>query len=336
MKHHGPIVLAAAAAAIFALAGCSSPTAATSEALAANDQAPLTENVTIKFGGFGATAGASAIMVGIDDGYFEDENITVELDLQQSTAAIAQLVATGDDPIGYVSYQPGIAAVAAGLDMRPIRTVQNLMPGGQRVWALKGEFEGLADLARKGGVIGVPSVGGYNELLIKAALDEIGESAKGIQFLAVAPGDMAGALERGDIQGATLPPPTGAGQFAKGDAATIEVIDDSGEYKATQGIPQGALFVNGRWADENPQVLNAFLRALDKAAEKLESTPDGAIWKSYQSKYNKLPDEVVDNMAVEHWVGDVDPDGVQRVIVLMEKYGQIAKGAVTVDQVLGR
>jgi len=315
--------LAAAAAALFLLAGCGAPQSSES----AEDG-----TTTVSYGSFSTGTGARQVLVADKLGLFEKQQLQLDTTTLMSTSALAQLVATGDAEIANLTYQPAFNALAAGVDLRMISGIQKLQDGMQTVYIKKDSGIGsIADL--KGKKIAVASLGGYGESMVAEALETAGLSLKDVTMVEVAPAETIAAIERGDVDAGHLTPPSRAALVAKGDSA-LEMLVDFNTIPSLKGMAQGALVTTTKYYEANRDVVDKFMKAVDEAAATLEKDPKQDT--QYLAELGKFDTAVAENMVLEKWVGgETTKADLQRVVDLMVKHGQLQEGTVDLDAFMG-
>lgn len=330
MKSRIPVFIGAVAVSALMLAGCSASGASSENS---GENSSSAEPTTITFGNFGAGSASRFVMYAEELGYFADENLSVEFSSQTSTATLAQLLATGDLDMAYLSFQPAVDAREAGIDIRSVMVSQTLEPGMQTAWVnADSGIESLEDLASSGGRVALPSLGGYNEMLFQASFEDLGLSTDKIEFIQVAPNDSMGGLERGDIVATGPTPPNRAAELGKGDTSKLKEIWDFSETESLNGLYQGGVFANAKWADENPDALAAFERAVNRAVEEIAPQPELDL--EMLIALSKIPVESSPYYTLETWIGAPDVNEIDRVLKLMTKYNMLEEGEVEANDFL--
>lgn len=290
------------------------------------------EQVVINFGSFATGTASRQVLYAEEAGYFDEEGIDLRIESQQSTASIAQLTATGDFDLSYLTFQPAMSAIASGIDVKVLSTVQNIEPGMQTLWVAKDSgIESLADLVENGGSIAVASVGGFQELLTREALVQAGLNDSQIEFVGISPSEMIAALERGDIAAAGLTPPSRAGALIDPDSQVVELYDFA-DTPSISGLAQGGLWANEDFLKENPEAIDGFMRAVERAAAELGEDPELDL--QYLADLGNLEPDLAAEMVLESWVGDVSVEQTQEVIDLMVDHDMLKEGQVSADAIV--
>jgi NitT/TauT family transport system substrate-binding protein len=327
INRHPVTIAALMGAAALVLSGCSSPDTAPPEENEGS-RPGAQETVTVAYGSFSTGTSARQVLYADEKGYFEEEGIELEVTTLMSTPSLASLLASGELDVATVSYQPAFNALAAGIDIRVLATIQAVQEGMQTVWVHEDSgIKSLEDL-EEGARFGIASVGGYGELLLRESMEQAGLSMDNITFTEVAPPEAAAALERGDIDAAHLPSPFAAAIMNAADSPLTRMYDFADTPTLT-GMVQGGLWANGQFADENPDVVEGFLRAVERAAAELEADPELDV--EYLARLGKLEPAIAGLMPLERWVGKVTTEDLEVVIDLMVEHGMLEEGAVNVD-----
>jgi len=242
-----------------ALAGCAAPTEAedTSAPSETTEVAPAELFEVIL-----AHANPSCIIffpayVADTQGYFEEEGLAVSIQGLNGSGAVLQAMAAGQAEIGSPGAAPTILANASGQD---VRYIANTAPGGLFQLVVP-EASGITDASElDGAVIGIATADG-NERNIAAAI----LAAAGVtDFDVLVVGEGATALagfDRGDIDAYAASLDT----VAYIEAAGTPLTNVTGT--ATAYLFGNGLAANGTFIDENPEIVSAFLRAMERAIE---------------------------------------------------------------------
>ena len=155
------------------------------------------EPATLKVGVI-PIADVAPLYVGIDQGFFKDEKLTIKPQLAEGGAAITPAVVSGDNQIGFSNNTSLLIAASKKL---PIQIIT------QGVLAGKTEKEAWADLMvpkgspiktpkdLEGKTIAVNTLKNVCELTIKASLEKEGVDVDKLKFSEIPFPDMNGALE---------------------------------------------------------------------------------------------------------------------------------------------
>jgi len=250
-KRIGAIALAGT----FALAACSDD-----EALPQTDDG-LTQLSVYHI----TTVDSTPLYLGVEEGFFEDEGLDVEVRIAESGSAIIPSVINGESPIGYANVVSDLAAIDQGLDIQFVSNCCGVAgvdePSTSRVFVLDdSEITGPEGLA--GATIAVNSTKNLGDVTIPAALEAQGIDTSEIEYVPMNFSDMSAALERGDVDAIWMVEPFQAIAYDNGYRPVLANF--------AEGFPNSTLgyYITSReFAEENPDVVAAFQRAMDRSNE---------------------------------------------------------------------
>lgn len=218
------------------------------------------------------TLDSTPLYLGIEEGFFEEEGLDVEVKIAESGSAIIPSVVNGESPIGYANVVSDLAAIDQGLDIKFVSNCCGVggvdEPSTSRVFVLEdSEIQGAEDLA--GTTIAVNSTKNLGDVTIPVALDAQGIDTSEIDYVPMNFSDMSAALERGDVDAIWMVEPFQAIAYDNGYRPVLanfaEAFPDS---------TLGYYITSGDFADENPETVAAFQRAMDRSNEFATENPD--------------------------------------------------------------
>jgi len=331
MKTHSLVPAAAAAiAAALLLAGCTSSTPAAEPAA---DGAPATgaPEVTEIAAGVIPTSDAATIYLAQDLGFFEDEGLTVSMEVMQNAAAIVPGVMNGQIQFGSAALSPLISAVSEGL---PLVAVAN---GGDVAMDADADQSSLVVTAASGitspdqldgKVVAVNALQAMGELVARQVIDDAGGDATSVTFVALPFPDMAAAVERGDADAALLVEPFTSGAIAAGLVSIASPFHDV----LVPGETSAVYFTSAQFIQEAPNTVAAFTRALDRAAE--EAAADPQLIRDVLIKYGKVDPAVAAAINLPGYSAGVSEKAVDRFIEVMVGQGFLTDTVPTAADII--
>ncbi|MFW3168851.1 ABC transporter substrate-binding protein [Geodermatophilus sp. CPCC 206100] len=274
-----------AAVCTLALAACggSEEDAASSAAESSSGQGDLeTTEMNV---GVQPFAEASAFYYALQEGYFEDEGLTVNPTSSTGGggATLVTSIVSGDIDVAYANYVSVVQAASEGLPLRIVR--ENDRPGPQGLYSVPGSgITTPADLAGKR--IAINGLGNIMELTSRAALEENGVDPDSVTFVEIPLPEMPQNLSTGDVDAAWLAEP-----FVTNATNTLGaqlVLDIS--TGPTEDLPISGWMTSGAFAEENPATMAAFIRALDRGMEAVGEDP--GIVGEIVPTFTQIPPEV--------------------------------------------
>jgi NitT/TauT family transport system substrate-binding protein len=273
-------------------------------------------------------SGLAPVWYGIDQGYFEDEGLEVTTEIGEGGAALTPAVLNDDYQFAIGEYMSTMQARENNVG---IQIVSNLTNGAsspdQEINALlvrsDSGIDGVEDLAGK--TIAVNGLNGIDDVTVKAILDKHGIDPASVQFVEVPFPDMNAAVESGEVDVASQPEPF----VTLGEqAGLVNLLDPY--YEALPGLPLGLVFGSEEWLHDNPDLANAFHRALVRSIE--ASSDEAAMGEAIVANTDITPD-LLEEMALDDWSADVDRDKLTALADLATKY-QVLEQAPNFDELI--
>ncbi len=253
----------------------------------------------------------TGIFMALENGYFEEEGLDVEVNVPADPTTALQLVATGDDDFT-ISYQADVLyARSQGLEIQsvaalvqhPLNTIMALESSGITEPA---DLEGTTI-----GVTGVPS----DEAMLGAILEDAGLSLDDVEIVNVG-FDLMPSLLGGSVDAII------GGYFVhesilaeqQGEPVVAMNVQD-------HGVPDyyELLLVTGdAFVDENPDAVEGFIRALQRGYEAAAADPDAAV-DALMAAYPETAEEV-------------EREGIGLIVPLWTDDGAVAWGTQTEER----
>jgi NitT/TauT family transport system substrate-binding protein len=319
-------------------AGCGSGSSGTIGATTLTKVSGL-EKTTITVGAVPAMDSAG-FFVALHDNLFKQEglNVIYKAETSSDTAIQGQVNGQLDITAGnYVSY---IQAQAEGLDgvknvggLEIVSEGSVMEEGSQVILTLpKYHINSLQDL--EGQHVAVNAPNNIDQLLLDATLTDAGISVPSVHVTAGVPFPfMAAALEKGSFDFSSIGAPGGT-QEVHADvvpepfASQIETdeggvtVQDMNEGATTEFAIEGYV-VTKKWAQQNPNTLQAFLNALEEG-QQIADTDRSAVEQAFES-LNGAPNGQVNGgiasmMALNTYPTSIDPARLQRVVDVMLQF----------------
>lgn len=314
-----------AALAALTLAACSGAPAANNSG-SGNGDTPAVEG-TIKLRVQSqASIASEPLYLGIEQGFFEEEGLEIEVvELPDVTAAIAALqagklelaftptmtvlqTARQNIPITMIAPSDGINPLAAEASIEEARNYTSV-----GVYVSKGsgitDIEGLA-----GASIAVPELKGQPDGTITSVLHENGIETDGIEWLNLGFVPAVAALKDDQIDAAFLVSPFSMEADAAG---LLRVMNPSVEF-FPKGSATTAWTASQSWAENNPEAVARFQRAIKKSAAWTNDNLDKAKQHVIDRSGVKIS---IEDMPQSWWPETLDPVQLQEVNDKLEAIG---------------
>ena len=264
-------------------------------------------------------ADVAPLYLGRKKGFFKEENLTIEPQLAEGGAAITPAVLSGDFQIGFSNT---ISLLIAASKKLPVQIVS------QGVLAGKTEKEAWADLlvlkdsgikdgkGLEGKTIAVNTLNNICEVTIKASLEKEGVDVDSLKFAEVPFPDMNAALESKRVDGACVVEPF----VSQGKAGKARGIDPF-YVNTAPDLTVATYFTSKQYAQENPEVVDGFVRAMNKSLEYAQSNP--AEVRKILTEYTEIPPEAAKAIKLPVWREDLNEPTIEQLSQLSKKYGLI-------------
>jgi NitT/TauT family transport system substrate-binding protein len=292
-------------------------------------EAPAGEELTQIDVGVVPVVDVAPLYLGIEQGFFEEEGLDVRPAVAQGGAAIIPAVVNGDQQIGFSNIVSLLIGQTEDLPVQVISqgiqatddpendTAAIAVPGGS-------DIQTAQDL--EGRTIAINTLRNISELTVKAALEGEGVDVSTLNFVEVPLPDMVGQLEAGQVDAAGLVEPfVTAGK----DAGFRMLIYDRVATEPEMTV--ATYFTSTQFLESDPDVVEAFVRAMHRSLEYATENPDEA--RQAISEYTEIPPAVLERVVLPLWQTDLNRDSIELIAELMLTY-DITEDEPDVDALL--
>lgn len=302
------VVAAAAVASVLALSACGS-----SEEPAAGGEGGSTA-ITV---GVLPIPDTAALYLGVDQGFFTEEGLDVEIALTTGGAVAVPGVVSGDYDFAFGNYVSGMVAKDKGL---PIEYVTNATSasetgGFQAVVVPKDSpIQQPADLSGK--LVSVNNLANINDTTIRGVVDADGGDSSTIDFTEVAFPDAVAAAEGGSVDAATVNPwtPDMESEFR---VVTYNFTD------FTPDLDIAGFFTTTERVQGEPELVESFRTAMNRSLEFAQQNPDEV--RRIIATYTKIPEPVLAELTLPVFRPEVNRDALTELGAAAEQYGTLEK-----------
>jgi NitT/TauT family transport system substrate-binding protein len=178
----------------------------------------------------------------------------------------------------------------------------------------KGDSDIQAPADLEGKTIAINTLNNISQLTVTAALDSEGVDTSTINFVEVPLPDMVGQLEAGQIDAAGLVEPfvtTGR------NAGQRMLIHDRVATEPEMTI--ATYFTSTSYLEENPDIVEAFVRAMNRSLEYATENPDEA--RQAIADYTEIPPDVLAEVVLPLWQTDLNQASIENTAQLMVDQG---------------
>jgi NitT/TauT family transport system substrate-binding protein len=264
-------------------------------------------------------ADVAPLYLGMEKGFFEEEQLTIKPQLAEGGAAITPAVVSGDFQIGFSNTISLLIAASQDLPVEIIS--QGVLAGKteEQAWAdllvLKdGPIKEPKDL--EGKTIAVNTLKNICEVTIKASLEKDGVAVDTLEFAEVPFPDMNAALEGGRVDAACVVEPF----VSQGKAGKARGIDPF-YVRTAPDLTVATYFTSTQYAEENAEVVDRFVSAMNKSLTYAQSHPDEV--RDVLLDYTEIPPEAAEAIKLPVWRPDLNEPTIELLSELSLKYGLI-------------
>jgi NitT/TauT family transport system substrate-binding protein len=261
------------------------------------------------------------IYLGIKQGFFTAEGLTVSLETAQGGAAIVPGVVSGQYQFGFSNTTSLLLAGSQGLPLKVVSSgVASTGVTGKDFGAVivkaDSPIKTAADLAGKR--IAVNTLKNINTTTVNKVVRDAGGDPSKIQYVELAFPDIAAAVAKGDVDAGQVVEPFLTIATGQGDRQVVS------NYAGTApGLTVGMYFTSQSYAAKNPKTVSGFTAAMTKSMAYATEHPDDA--RAILTEYTKIDPAVQKNLVLPKWPATVDRASVQTLTDLATKDGLITK-----------
>lgn len=302
MKTRREFISIAASAAIALLPGCSKP-----------------RKIHLRLG-YAPIADAAQIYVGIENGYFSEQSLEIELEQLASGANILEGVGVGSIELGLSSYVPLVLASASGLQLQAISggpvedkdhpehaiLVRNLSP-----------INSIADLVGK--TVALNGRRNIDHLIFQELLERYTVPEDKVKIVEIPFPRMETVLEVGEVDAACAIEPFVTRAVAHGKMRIL-IHNFLALYDR---IPIACYVARTSWINNNINVVKSFLTSFRVATDFCLSHPDKT--RRIIGKYTNLSEDEVGKVSLPTFAVETNATELQDLINLMLKRGWITR-----------
>jgi NitT/TauT family transport system substrate-binding protein len=292
--------------------------------------APLNPPVSVKVGTTGLI-GAAALFAALENGYFREEGLEVELVPFRGTSEQTAPLATGELAYASVGMDPSFFnAVDRGIPFKIVSYPSIINPRDTSgSWMVRADlvdsnrYREPADL--KGMRVAISALGSFTQIMAERVLAKGGLTLDDVELVALSFPDMPAAFANKAIDAAFVVEPFVAVAEGQGSAKTVM---PSGQF-FFPGTPVLVMAMSPVFAHQEPEAARRFLVAFLRGARDYHRTfmkNEGGRpeFDAILSKYTPIKDAAMFTRMATH---DIEPNGVMDATVMNEvqdyfiKYG---------------
>ncbi|WFP17036.1 ABC transporter substrate-binding protein [Citricoccus muralis] len=315
VRHRRLLLGSVAGCAIVILTGCGDGSPSGDDGPTANGSG-AEELTTISVGTL-PIASSAELRFGVSEGIFAEHGLDVELVEGQGGAELLPAVQNQSLAIAVGNPMSVLTAAERGLDVKVISGYSWSSASGEDINAVvtraDSGIEEFTDLENR--VVTVNALHTLGDLSILESVDQQGGDPSSVRFNEMAFPDMLPQLEEGNVDAVWIPDPFLG--MALEDPENVVVGHPN--QVAMESMPLTIAFTSSAFAEENPEVIQAFTDALTESTEAAWEDED-ALRSSIASSLN-MDEAVAQRIRLEPAHTDLPTETLQQVYDLMLKYG---------------
>ena len=264
-------------------------------------------------------ADVAPLYVGIKQGFFKQEKLTLKPTLAEGGAQIVAGTISGGFDIGFSN---ATSLIIAGSKKVPVQIIAEGVLAGEKPDA-KSAFDGM--LVKKdspiksikdleGKTVSVNTLQNVGPLSINRAMEKAGGDYKKIKYVEVPFPEAVDALNAGRVDAAWVVEPFVSQGKSEGDRVVGYPFEE-----VAPSLTVATYFAAKPYIEKNPDVVERFTRAIKKSLEYSESHPE--VVRKVVLEYTKIPPPAAKGMVLPHWQSQLDRDTIETTSSLAKKYG---------------
>lgn len=242
--------------------------------------------------------------VAISKGYFEEENIKIDLTLASGADKVTAAVLSGDVDIGFCGSEATIYVYNSGEKDYLVNFARLTKRDGSFLVSRK-KYDNFTLEDLKGKTVIGGRKGGMPEMTFEWALKENGiDPEKDLTIdTSVAFAAMEGAFIGGDADFVTLFEPNASSVEKQGLGYVVGYVGNWGGE-----VPYTAYNAKKSFIKENPQIIKGFTKAIDKGLKYVKNTDSNIIAKDIQEFFPEISLEDLTLIIERYKTNDAWPD----------------------------
>ncbi|MBB6170924.1 NitT/TauT family transport system substrate-binding protein [Nocardiopsis mwathae] len=290
----------------------------TTAACGGGDAAEKDGLTTLKIGSM-PVVDTAALHLGVDQGYFEDLGIELDITNVQGGAEAIPGVVSGDFDIAFSNVTSLIVAREKDL---PLKIINNAVAStgkegkdfGGVVVPEGSSITGAKDLAGK--KVAVNTLQNIGDTTVRNSVRKAGGDPEDIEFVEMAFPDMPAAVEKKQVDAAWVVEPFLT--MALNDGAT-EVA--SNFVDTHESLSVAVYFTSEKFLAENPELAKSFTTAMSESQAYAQSHPEEV--RRILTTYTKMDENLIEQIRLPNYPSQKDTESAQVLGELMKEDGLI-------------
>lgn len=264
--------------------------------------------------------------LGVEQGFFEDEGLDVNIKTVNSGAATVTGVVSGDYQFAFTGWLPFMQAKQSNVPVQAVANAQFQTSPETHSTAERTNQDVLVSAdspirdaaGLEGATIGVNQLKGVQEVLLRNTLDMNGVPQDSVELVELPFPNMAETLDAGRVDAVFVGEPF---ETVALDAGARIVATP---YADTETPANLSLFIaSDQYRAENEEVVEAFARAMQKSLTYAQDNQDEA--RQIVTTYTEIAEDLLERVQLPFWGPEVSVESVQEQAELGQKYGALTE-----------
>lgn len=288
--------------------------------------APETTEVTV---GVIPIVDVAPIYLGVEQGFFSDRGLDLELVQAQGGAAIVPAVLSGEYEFGFSNVTSLLLAKSRGLPLKVV-AAGNSTTGdpeddiGALLVPADSPIQSPADL--EGKTVAINTAKNISDTVVRESARQAGADPAQVKFTELGFPDMPAAIEAGRVDAAFVLEPFKSVALAAGAREIAAPYADTDE-----NLLIAAYFTSEQTLAENPEMVEAFTEAMNESLEYAAENEEEA--RQILTTYTRIDPALIPELTLPTWTTDLDASRMQKLADLALEDGLVTE-PVPVDDLL--
>jgi NitT/TauT family transport system substrate-binding protein len=261
------------------------------------------------------------LYLGQKKGLFEKHGLKLEFTTAQGGAAIVPGVASGQFQFGFSNVTSLMVAQSNNVPVRAVAN-GNASTGVQdkdfsELMVKKGSsIKSAKELAGK--KVAINTLKNINETAVRESVRKAGGDPDKVTFVEMAFDQMPAALDKGQIDAASVVEPATATIKSQGGRIIASPLVD-----VAPDLTVAMYFTSTRYAQQHPDVVKKFQEATAESLSYADAHPDEA--RQIVTTYTKIPASVLEQVTLPKWPAEANRSSIEALMKLGEQDGLFKK-----------
>lgn len=256
--------------------------------------------------------------IGIEEGFFEEQGLELEVTtVQDETAAVASVM-SGDLDFAFSTTASLIQAQSKGLEVGAVTGVTQSPDGEPSTSLVAAPGSGIKEVSQlEGKTVSVNSLQGQSELGIRIAAEKAGVPQESMTFVAMPFPEAVAALTANRVNASGLVAPFNASAVSEG--ATTIIPDYYSEMHPRATIT--TWFTSDRFAEQNPELVRSFNAAMEASYEFAAENDERVA--EVIPEFTQTPADVAATLPKPRHLAETNLDSIAMQIDAMNRFGML-------------